>query len=783
MSSMPKSISMLVGFAAPLLLILTLPLEQSAWAQLPAATLSSIQPTGAQQGTEVEVKITGVNLEQVSALNFSHPGITAVPKQKQNAKTKTTTSVPNTFIVSVKPDVPPGAYEVRASGYYGVSSPRSFVISSLPEVVETEPNNQIDQSQQVQAGSIINGVISAGDFDAFQFKAKQGQRLLILCEAKQIDAYWEPILTLFDAEGRQLQEARDTTFHDLILDFTVPQDGVYTVQIHDLLYADGRYVGGNNNPCFYRLTINDGPYIDYVYPPAGAPGTTGTFTLFGRNLPGGKATSDILPCGTPLEQVTVQIKVPSSAPAEPAIETFQRLRFGSMVAAPSKSMEGFEYRLPAKNGPSNSVFIGFATEKQISENEPNNTPDTTQLVNVPCEITGRFTTRGDRDWYDFKAKKGDVYQIEVLSQRLGVGTDPFLVLQQVKPDGTAVDLKEIDDQTLAGIGRRTRVLNTGRYSFNSKTDDPGYRFVAPADGTYRIMLRDMYFMSRGDARFIYRLSIRKELPDFRLVTTTHYPEDLGPQNRNREPWSTLLRRGGTERIDVLVYRWDGFEGDIELSVKGLPKGITCEPTTVRPYQQTAALIFKADDTVKNWNGPIQVIGEAVINEKPETRVAEASAVMSLGRTARFIPRSRRTRDTILSVTEEEAPFLVTVGAGKTWKTQPDQKFKVPVKVIRRGGFKEAVQLIPVVNPDNISSKVITIPANKSEGEVEITIDKKAIVGPHQMVFEVKTDVQYSKIKADGTKAAPRKTSVRLPTTQIILEVAPVPTEASKTPAT
>ncbi|QDT42999.1 hypothetical protein Pan241w_30940 [Gimesia alba] len=783
MSSMPKSISTLVGFAALLLLALTLPLDQSAWAQLPAATLSSIQPTGAQQGTEVEVKITGVNLEQVSSLHFSHPGITAVPKQKQNAKTKTTATVPNTFIVSVTPDVPQGAYEVRASGYYGVSSPRSFVISSLPEVLETEPNNQIDQSQQVQAGTIINGVISAGDFDAFQFKAKQGQRLLILCEAKQIDAYWEPILTLFDSEGRQLQEARDTTFHDLILDFTPPKDGIYTIQIHDLLYADGRYVGGRNNPCFYRLTINDGPYIDYVFPPAGVPGTTDTFTLFGRNLPGGKRTSDMLPCGKPLEQLTVQIDVPSSAPAEPAIETFQRLRFGSMVAAPSKSMEGFEYRLPAKNGPSNSVFIGFATEKQVSENEPNNTPETTQLVNVPCEITGRFANRGDRDWYDFKAKKGDVFQIEVLSQRLGVGTDPFLVLQQVKPDGTAVDLKEIDDQTLAGIGRRTRVLNTGRYSFNSKTDDPGYRFVAPADGTYRIMLRDMYFMSRGDARFVYRLSIRKEQPDFRLVTTTHYPEDLGPQNRNREPWSTLLRRGGTERIDVLVYRWDGFEGDVKLSVKGLPKGVTCEPTTVRPYQQTAALIFKADDTVNNWNGPIQVIGEAVINDKPETRVAEASAVMSLGRTARFIPRSRRTRETILSVTEEDAPFLVTIGAGKTWKTQSDQKMKVPVKVTRRGDFKEAVQLIPVVNPDNISSKVITIPANKSEGEVEITVNKKALTGLHQMVFEVKTDVQFSKIKADGSKAAPRKTSVRLPTTQINLEVTPVPTEASKTPAT
>ena len=37
----------------------------------------------------------------------------------------------------------------------------------------------------------------------------------------------------------------------------------------------------------------------------------------------------------------------------------------------------------------------------------------------PCEIAGRVEKLGDRDWYAFTAKKGDVYNIEVLSDRLG----------------------------------------------------------------------------------------------------------------------------------------------------------------------------------------------------------------------------------------------------------------------------------------------------------------------------------------------------------------------------
>ena len=54
-----------------------------------------------------------------------------------------------------------------------------------------------------------------------------------------------------------------------------------------------------------------------------------------------------------------------------------------------------------------------------------------QAVSVPCEVAGQFYPQTDRDWVTFQAKAGEALWIEVLSQRLGLPTDPHLLVQQV----------------------------------------------------------------------------------------------------------------------------------------------------------------------------------------------------------------------------------------------------------------------------------------------------------------------------------------------------------------
>ena len=751
-------------------------LAPAADAQLPAARLYSIFPAGGRRGDTVGVVIGGADLEAVRELRFSHPGIKARPKMKPASKKDGPKTppvvVPNTFEVSIDSSVPPGTYEARAVGAYGVSTPQAFVVGVVPELNEKEPNDDRSQAEEIPLGHVVNGRSDRqGDVDYYRFEAHRGQRLLIECHALRIDSHFRPVMTLYDADGKVLQVYDRTTF-DALLDFVPPRDGTYVLQVHDLLYGRVR-VGGPRGHHFYRLTIHHGPHIDFIFPPAGRRGARGTFALYGRNLPGGKPDPRVIVDGRPLDRLDVPIELPDKMPPSATIDIFERHRLGTLVAAPSASMEGVLYRPPMPGGQvANPVFVGFATADVVVEVEPNDRPDEAQPLSLPCEVAGQFTPVGDRDWFVFQANQGEVYEIEVLAQRLGVPVDAFLVVQQIKKDGSAVDVAEVDDQRLSGVVPGA-LKNVGRYAFNTNTDDPAVRFTAPATGTYRIMVRDLYHELRGDPRFIYRLSIRRPQPDFRLAAAAHYPQDLGPQNRNCEPWSILLRRGGTERIDVLAFRWDGFDGDIDVHVEGLPKGVSCSGTIFRPGQTTAALILQAADDAPPWNGPIRIVGKAKVGDTVRERTAAATTVIILGRTARFEPQSRRALETIVSVSAEPAPLLVTLGDANVVDVHLGETVSVPVTVVRRGEFKGPVQLIPVVLPANVSSKVVTITAGKSSGSVAITANAKALQGAHRVVFEAKIDVPYRRA-GTSAKKPPRKLAARIPTTSLPIRVLPKP---------
>src|SRR5439155_15206836 len=93
--------------------------------------------------------------------------------------------------------------------------------------------------------------------------------------------------------------------------------------------------------------------------------------------------------------------------------------------------------------------IGFATGPVVTEQSPNDLAAQAQKISPPCEYVGQFFPPGDRDWVTFEAKKGDVYWVEVFSQRLGLPTDPFVLIQRVtkndKGEEKVRDVKELYD--------------------------------------------------------------------------------------------------------------------------------------------------------------------------------------------------------------------------------------------------------------------------------------------------------------------------------------------------
>ena len=319
-------------------------------AELPVARLDLVFPPGGKSGSEIDLTATGTDLDEASALHFTHPGITATLKPDKH------------FAVTIAPEVPAGIYDVRVSGLFGVSNPRAFVVGELPEMMKAQPNDKPNTAIEIPLGSVVKGNVNPSTADYFKFTAKAGQRVLIECLAPEIDSRLTPVLAVLDAAGRELASSH----HGALLDFAAPAEAAYVLRLHDLAFA-----GGPDH--FFRLTITTGPRVDFVLPSCAPPGVKTAFTFFGRNLPGGTPASLAGPDGRPLEKLAVEVDVPTTG--DP--------RADGLPDPASAAFDGFSYRLKTAQGTANPVFISFVSAPVVAEQEPNNLPPEAQKITPP----------------------------------------------------------------------------------------------------------------------------------------------------------------------------------------------------------------------------------------------------------------------------------------------------------------------------------------------------------------------------------------------------------------
>lgn len=178
---------------------------------LPLPRLLTTMPMGGKVGTDVEIVITGENIEDASELLFTHPGLTAKPKLDANGKPKA-----NKWIVTIAADCPPGIHEARLMTRLGITSSRVFCVDTLQELVQTTPNTTLATAMPVAVNSICNAVMTNRAVDHYTFDAVKGQRYIVNVASRGIDSKLEAVLIIGDAAGRDLMvERRGGT-----LDFT-----------------------------------------------------------------------------------------------------------------------------------------------------------------------------------------------------------------------------------------------------------------------------------------------------------------------------------------------------------------------------------------------------------------------------------------------------------------------------------------------------------------------------------------------------------------------------------
>jgi len=179
---------------------------------------------------------------------------------------------------------------------------------------------------------------------------------------------------------------------------------------------------------------------------------------------------------------------------------------------------------------------------------------------------------------------------------------------------------------------------------SSKSKQRKETLAAAADGTYRVMVRDLFNESGDDPSRIYRLAVRPERPDFRLVAMAVAPPAAAKDSKEVPVWNTLLRRGGTMPIRVLVHRRDGFGGEIKLETRGLPPGVTAAAAKIDAGANSGILLLSAAENAANWAGAISIVGTATISGTEVLREARgASVVRTVADPANEMVFSRMTR--------------------------------------------------------------------------------------------------------------------------------------------
>ena len=369
---------------------------------------------------------------------------------------------------------------------------------------------------------------------------------------------------------------------------------------------------------------------------------------------------------------------------------------------------------------------------------------------MPCEIAGRLDKDHSHAWYTFAGKKGDIFSIDLAAERLGSPIDLSLGIYN---GDTKALIAELDD-----VGTNDADYLSGTQFFTRTSDPARYQLKVPADGKYLLLVKSQEGTALAGPRQLYRLRVTPEQPDFRLVVMAASPV---------LPEACVVRQGGNQEFLVYVWRRDGFQSDVTLSIDGLPPGVTCKPQMVGPSIKQTALVVSASPDAAPWAGEIKVKGTATVNGQPLVREARSASLTWAGSAQqKTLPLISRVDRSLVLAVREKAPFVLTVGQEKAAAPQGN-KITLPLKVQRLWpDVKAAVQVTAVGLPTGMT--VANTNIAKDDANVVLTVGTQTPPGNYNIVFIGSAAVPFNKDPMAKQKANVTVTQASTPVTVTVV---------------
>lgn len=453
---------------------------------------------------------------------------------------------------TVAADAVPGVRDFRIITPHGASTVGQIVVARDTIVSETADNDTPAKAQEIALPATVCGAIEkAEDLDFFKFKVDAGTALTFHVRSQRL------LNRLHDMQVRvdpmiTLKTAAGVTL--------AASDNYYAGD--PLLYhkfeqageyllevRDVRYQG--NGDWTYSIEINNRPFVTQALPLAVKPGVETKLSLVGYNLPADPSLSLTLPAETPAGLRWVS----------PAIGGQPANDFALLVTGLATVLEA---------PPSAAPAAGTAEATAAAANPA----ASAQLFTIPGVVTGRIDSPGESDRYAFEARAGDKLTFEVVARRAQSGLDPFLRILNDKGGM----ISEADDMTF------NRVISADSFLEN---------WSAPADGKYLVEIRDLHL--RGGPQYTYAVQVSRSEPHFLIEIDSD---------------KTLLAPGIASVFYVRALRKNGFAGDIQLAVEGLPAGVTAVAGKILANANDGCVILQAAADAPDSAANIRVVGTA-----------------------------------------------------------------------------------------------------------------------------------------------------------------------------
>jgi hypothetical protein len=341
-------------------------------------SITHIYPAGAKRGTTVEVTVAGTFERWPVKVWTSDKSITATASKDKGK-----------LSLTVAADAVPGVHWLRLHDEQGASTLRPFIVGTLPDVLDREPNDENANAQAIENSSVVNGRLEkAGDVDVFAMKLTKGQTLVASLEAFQtLRSLMDAVLQIVSVDGFVLEQNNDWSGLDPQIVFPVPKDGTYLVRLFAFPSApDSSIRLAGAATYIYRLTLTAGGFVDHTMPLAVTRAPNATVNIEGWNIP---ADAKTLP---------VAMKGDVSSVFHP------------------------------------SLANAFAVKIEDHPCWDNLKPDgKREPYSPPFSLTGRLLKAGTPDVLRVACKKGQSLSIRVDSRELGLMVNP--VIRVLDPDG------------------------------------------------------------------------------------------------------------------------------------------------------------------------------------------------------------------------------------------------------------------------------------------------------------------------------------------------------------